>query len=124
MRWSQTQLDEYRGKLRLWSPGELDQEADPGPESSLQRKIEAWCKEWGRPILSFHQSKAAKRLLPPGWPDLTIIMPNRVIFIELKSAKGRLSPEQKQLRMQFMALGHDIYEIRSFKRFKEVIECL
>ena len=29
-----------------------------------------------------------------GWPDLVLIRPPRIVFVELKSDKGRLEPEQ------------------------------
>ncbi len=32
-----------------------------------------------------------------GWPDLTLLRPPRVIFAELKSDVGRVSPEQREL---------------------------
>ena len=121
MRWTDDQLKAYMvGRIPSFCN---DTEVpDEGKESVLQRKIEAWSREWGRPCLSFHQSKAAKRMLPPGWPDVTIIMPNaKVLYLELKSASGRLSDEQKQLKLQFMALGHTIHEVRSYKKFLEVI---
>ena len=31
-----------------------------------------------------------------GYPDLTLVSEAGLLFVELKSAKGRLSPEQKQ----------------------------
>lgn len=124
MRWTQNQFDVWLVEHYPDISRDLatEEEADPGRESVLQRKIEAWCREWGRPYLSFHQSPKVKRILPPGWPDMEILMPNgKTLRIELKSAKGRLSDEQKRLRLQFLALGHTIHQIRSYKRFLVVI---
>ncbi len=124
--WAQEQvLKELRrrGSPTWVVPGWAVQEADPGPESILQGKIEKWCRDWGRPCLSFRQSKHAKRLLPAGWPDMEIIMPKgQTLRIELKSRSGRLSAEQKQLRLQFMALGHTIHQIRSYRAFLSIVE--
>ena len=124
MRWSQEQFDDYNTRIRQAVFDMANPDApDPGPESRLQRKIEAWSRDWGRPCLSLRQSPHAKRLLPAGWPDICLICPGgKVIFIELKSGSGRLSDEQKRLRLQFMALGHEIHEVRSFKRFLEVVQ--
>lgn len=100
-----------------------DDEPDPGPESVLQRKIEAWALEWGRPCLSFRQGKWAKRNIPAGWADIEIIMPHgKTLRIELKSSTGRLSEEQKRLKLQFMSLGHEVHECRSYKRFLEIVK--
>ena len=97
-------------------------EPDEGPESKLQGKIVAWAKDWGRPIQSNRQTKGARTLLTAGWPDITLILSGRrVLFIELKAKRGRMTDEQKQMRLQFMALGHEIYEIRSFKAFISLV---
>lgn len=37
---------------------------------------------------------AAKGTLSKGWPDLLLIKGNRLIFVELKSEKGKVKPEQ------------------------------
>jgi hypothetical protein len=95
--------------------------ADPGPESDLQGKIQQWARSHGHPCLSFRMAKNAKGFLPPGWPDITLILPQRVLFIELKSKRGRLTPEQKNTKIKFLNHGHEIYEVRSFKRFLEII---
>jgi hypothetical protein len=117
VRWTQAQLETYLSEFHK-PVNEQDDEPDPGPESVLQRKIERWCAEWGRPCLSFRQSKYAKRMLPAGWPDCTIIMPGgKVLFLELKSKSGRLSDEQKRTKLQFMALGHEIHLVTSYKKF-------
>lgn len=121
MRWTQEQFDEYQMLYHKGIQPNMIEE-DPGPESRLRIKIETWCKEWGRPCLSFRQSHKAKGFLSPGWPDMTIAMPKgKTLFIELKSKRGRLSAEQKQVALQLMSLGHSWFEIRSFKRFLEVV---
>lgn len=49
-----------------------------------------------------------------GVPDLLFILPTgRAAFIELKSTKGALSPDQKTFRDQVMALGCAYAECRS-----------
>jgi len=128
-RWSEKEYTEYKAKQAILAPLPRYHDlagADPpdeGPESKLQGKIVAWAKEWGRPIQSNRQARGARTLLTPGWPDITLILPGgRVLFIELKAGKGRLSEEQKQMKLQFMALGHEIYEVRSYRRFLEIVK--
>jgi len=127
-RWTESQLDEYMAKRDRLSPLPTYHHlvgADPpdeGPESRLQSKIQAWAKEWGRPIQSNRQSSRAKTLLTPGWPDIVLILPQgRVLFIELKGKRGRLTEEQKQMKLMFMALGHTIHEIRSYRAFISLV---
>jgi len=115
-RWTETQYQDYKIKTTDVLTDKQDA-PDPGPESRLQRKIEAWCREHGYPC--FHDRSRGKNA--PGWPDLTIVMRNRVVFIELKSAKGVLRKEQKQKRLEFYHLGHSIHVVKSFKRFLEIV---
>ena len=92
---------------------------DYGKESVLQAKIAKWAKERGFPC--FHDYSKRKNMR--GWPDLTICMPDGVVlFIELKASKGRMSKEQKHLQQILLYLGHNYYEIRSYKRFLEVVK--
>ena len=110
--------DAYQAQIRE----ERDIEADEGPESVLQGKIEAWAKEWGKPCLSFRQSKKAKGFITPGWPDVTLALASgRTVYLELKSAKGTVKQDQTQIHLQLMALGHEVHVIRSFKAFLEVV---
>lgn len=122
-RWTPEMLTEYT--LKRNSPIGQVPDGDPpdeGKESILQGKIERWCKEWGRPFLSFHQTKHIRHVLPAGWPDMEIIMPGgQTLRLELKSSSGRLSNEQKQTRLAFMILGHTIHQIRSFRAFKAIV---
>jgi len=96
--------------------------ADPGPEARLSGKIQKYCKDKGYPCQINRQSRKASGMLTPGWPDCTILAPGgRVLLVELKAAKGRMSDEQKRLKLQAMALGHEVHEVRSFRKFLEII---
>jgi len=42
----------------------------------------------------------------PGFADLLVLCDGRVLFLELKSLKGRLSPSQEAFRDTVLAQGH------------------
>jgi len=122
MNMSQEWADECVRKSRGWlksSPGDTT-EADPGPESELGKKIVAWAKEHRFPCLSFPQTQKVKWFLPEGWPDVTLALENRILFLELKAAKKDLRKEQIDFKLRCMALGHEYYRLRSYKAFLEV----
>lgn len=49
----------------------------------------------------------------PGVSDLVLILPGRVVFVEIKTAAGRLSPVQKAFREVVQGLGHPYVVWRS-----------
>ena len=121
-RWTIQQFEEWSSRQAEAVEAVKDL-ADPGPESRLQARIVAWAKEHGFPCLSFRQSRRAKGFLTVGWPDVTIALPSkRVVFLELKAAKGVVKDEQRSIHLQLMALGHEVHVCRSFKRFLEIVK--
>lgn len=102
--------------------GEDLETPDPGLESELQKKIVAHAKAQGWPCLSFRQSKQAIGYLMPGWPDITLCLPSgRVVFIELKGGKGVLKDKQRLMLAMMKILGHEVYIVKSFKRYLQII---
>jgi len=51
--------------------------------------------------------------LHPGFADLMVICEGRVLFLELKSLKGRLSPAQEAFRDAVLAQGYGWALVRS-----------
>lgn len=49
----------------------------------------------------------------PGFADLMVLCDGRVLFLELKSVKGRLSPAQEAFRDAMLAQGHGWALVRS-----------
>ena len=49
----------------------------------------------------------------PGFADLMVLCDGRVLFLELKSLKGRLSPAQEAFRDAALAQGHGWALVRS-----------
>lgn len=59
-------------------------------ESDRQRVIIAAAEQYG--WLWYHSTDSRRD--PAGWPDLVLVKPPRVLFVELKSTGGRVRPEQ------------------------------
>lgn len=128
LRWTEEQLAQYRE--RRGPPARLDKSGpgfdnprdsfDHAPESDLQRKCEDLCTERGLPF--FHDRSRGKNR--PGFPDLVIALPGgRTAWCELKKPKtGRLTDDQKRWRLMLLHLGHEWYEVRSFRQFCGIVE--
>jgi len=105
-----------------WRPDhrEISEIPDPGPESDLQRKAEEWLNERGYPFIhdrSRRKNKRGKIL------DLYIYLPaGRHVIVEFKVGGRPMTDEQKETYRKLLFLGHEIYEVRSYKRFLEIME--
>lgn len=53
-----------------------------------------------------------------GASDLVVVLPQKVIFVELKTAKGVQSKYQKIFQNRVEKLGHEYYIVRSLEEFK------
>ncbi|MFB2533055.1 VRR-NUC domain-containing protein [Paracoccus sp. p3-h83] len=49
----------------------------------------------------------------PGFADLMVLCDGRILFLELKSSKGQLSPDQEAFRDAVLAQGHGWALVRS-----------
>ena len=63
----------------------------PMTEKQLQASVVKLARLLG--WKAFHQYDS--RRSEPGWPDLVLLRRHRMIFAELKTAKGRVSPAQR-----------------------------
>lgn len=100
-------------------------EADEGPESKLAARIREWCTERNYPHIINPSTKRLSWYIKEGMPDAVIFLPYALIAcFELKSTTGRLSDSQKLMKSTFSYLGHNIYKIKSFKAFLEVITAI
>jgi hypothetical protein len=59
-----------------------------------------------------------------GASDLIVVLPNKVVFVEMKDAIGRQSPAQKEFEQTVTDLGFSYYLIRSVEEFKQTIDNL
>jgi hypothetical protein len=72
------------------------------PERELQQLVADLCKLLGLPHFHVQHSRG----MNPGWPD-SVIIGTRVIYRELKSQRGILSPEQRATGAALKAAGAD-----------------
>lgn len=56
-----------------------------------------------------------------GVADLQILAPNKTLFIEMKTEKGRQNPNQKAFQNKITALGFKYFVCRSFDEFQNTI---
>ena len=57
-----------------------------------------------------------------GQPDLVAVMNNKVVFIELKTEKGRQSKEQKEVEQEIKNRGVDYIVVRSLEDLQNYIK--
>lgn len=56
-----------------------------------------------------------------GASDLLVVLPNKVMFVELKNAKGKQSDKQKRFEEGIKKLGHEYHLVRSLEEFKSIL---
>lgn len=61
----------------------------------------------GPKIHSFGKRQVYTKNPSPGLPDLMILLPNKVLYAELKSAKGVLSEAQLDFKCKAQKMGHE-----------------
>jgi hypothetical protein len=62
------------------------------PEESLLRKVMELGPIWGWLAYHTHDSRRSRA----GFPDVVLVKPPRVLFVELKAEAGRIRPEQTE----------------------------
>ena len=62
--------------------------------------------------------------LLPGASDLLIVIPNRTLYVEVKTDTGIQSSLQKDFQKRIESLGHKYYLVRSLEQFKQTISPL
>ena len=121
-RMTKEQVEAHLARMeRVGVGSNAPQFADKGPESHLQAKIVKWAAERGYPCLSIQPRRPIKGEVTPGWPDITLAMENRILLIELKSARGALRDRQATIAKELRFLGHSWHQIRAYKQFLEVV---
>lgn len=68
-----------------------------------------------------YQDKAQQSLIKAGCSDLIVVLNGRVIFVELKDARGTQREDQIAFQAQLSILGYRYYLVRSLEAFKAAI---
>lgn len=114
----QIRLEANRDKISPKSTGCL---AQSQRESGLHEQIRQECVKNG--WLAFHGSMAHRTYRTLGEPDWIILMPEgRLLMVECKTAKGKLTVDQAGVRLWAEKLGHKVHIVRSFEEFLEAVE--
>lgn len=66
----------------------------------------------GIPLHPRVASKAIAQGMAPGFPDIEIYLNDRLVFIELKTVRGRLSDRQKEVHKRLSDLGYDVNVVK------------
>ena len=57
-----------------------------------------------------------------GWPDVGVVLPGGTcVWLEFKSTKGRLSPQQRHIHDLLRALGAEVAVVRSLEDIEAVL---
>jgi len=95
------------------SYAQAEARGDARRERDLQRQCEAFLQYRG--IWYLHLSHRARE--QAGWPDLVFCVAGRPVAVELKSATGKLSDEQRECLAGLQANGQHVYVCRTFEEF-------
>ena len=57
-----------------------------------------------------------------GQPDMLMILPERIVFLEVKKIGTYQSKEQKEIQSQIKNLGREYYVIRDIEDVKKIIK--
>lgn len=87
-------------------------------ESTLQREIRQWCAARNIPCGCARMDKPST--MPVGWPDMTIVLNGRVLFIECKTRTGKRTADQQIMSKLFEMQGQTIHIVRSFEEFVQL----
>lgn len=104
------------------------------PEESIQRQIVQYLELMGIFFFSVPNENAGGgkgamiRMqmyramgLRPGVSDLVVILPSRIVFLEVKTATGRQSEHQRRFEARVKELGFEYYVVRSVDDVSKVL---
>ena len=97
--------------------------ADTRAEKVLQQDIAAALAKAGYTFRKQRTDQCSG--MTPGWPDIDVLLPGgRTVFLEVKNAKGKLSPFQRAMHIRIAELGHHVFVVRSVEHALEVVRAV
>lgn len=85
-------------------------------EAQLHQEILEYCRSKGWPVVHSRLDRPAT--VGVGTPDFTVAMPGgKTIWVEAKTAKGKLRPEQQAWLAALRAKGHRAGVVRHLQEF-------
>ena len=99
----------------------LPEEAQAKHEARQERELQTLCERElnRRGIAYLHLSPRARERA--GWPDLVFVVEGIPYAVELKTAAGRLTPEQRQMLQGMAANGWRTHVVRDFESFHALL---
>lgn len=85
-------------------------------ESEIQKQIMDYSELRGWKVFRMNSGYSGRhnlKLCPPGTPDLLIVMPNRYLWVEVKTGTGTLRDTQVKMIKELEDLGHMVIVVRS-----------
>ena len=80
-------------------------------ESELERRFVEYVKAHGG--IAYKWTSPGRR----GVPDRIVVLPGHILFVELKTETGQLTPWQVREHQRLKALGHTVLVIRRESEF-------
>ena len=85
-------------------------------EGQLHDEILAWCRAKGFPVVHSRMDRPSTSGI--GTPDFVVALPKgQTVWVEAKTAKGKLRPEQAAWIAALRHHGHQAHVVRSFAEF-------
>lgn len=121
-RFTQAEVDAYRARRAMESGAFVGSATEApggcpgGEEKALQDRIEKECRDQGWACVRSRMDK--RTTLAPGTPDFIIALPRGItLWVECKTAKGRMTEDQVAWAIKLDRLGHKWEVVRSFNEF-------
>jgi hypothetical protein len=89
-------------------------------EAAMQRQFASYCSLRGLEYLWHRLDR--KTGATPGWPDFLVVVSGKVVFIEFKTSKGRLSDDQQRVQLALQKAGLNTLVTTSASRAIEFVK--